>query len=379
MAAVAMSVPAAETIRVMIVDDSVVIRSILTRWLGEAAGFEIVAAHRTGRAAVEDVARAKPHVVVLDIEMPDMDGLTALPLLLKTTPGVAVLMASALTRRNAEVSLRCLAMGAADYVAKPEASQRDHDDYRRDLIAKVRSLGEAVRRRTDRRPAAPAPAVATLYRAPIYAPKLQAAPAAVRNPSMVRPKALAIGSSTGGPKALETVLSSISRQIADIPVIITQHMPATFTAVLAEHLGRATGRPSHEAIDGEILQPGVIYVAPGGRHLKVVRRGPAVAIALNDDPPENFCRPAVDPMFRSAAEAFGSSLLAVVLTGMGSDGAQGSRSVAGAGGTVLAQDEATSVVWGMPGATVATGSCAAVLPIQSIGPKIAKLLSGDFK
>ncbi|MFC7054372.1 chemotaxis response regulator protein-glutamate methylesterase [Hansschlegelia quercus] len=378
MAAVALPVSAAEIIRVMIVDDSVVIRSILTRWLSEAPGFEIVAAHRTGRAAVEDVTRAKPHVVVLDIEMPDMDGLTALPLLLKATPGVAVLMASALTRRNAEVSLRCLAMGAADYVAKPEASQSGQDEYRRGLVAKVRGLGEAVLRREDRRPAyrPAAPRIAAV--APVRVPQA-AAPAAMRKPSLVRPKALAIGSSTGGPKALETVLMSLGPQLASVPVIITQHMPATFTAVLAEHLGRATGRPAHEAIDGETLQPGVIYVAPGGRHLKIARRGGSVVAALSDDPPENFCRPSVDPMFRSAAEVYGPALLAVVLTGMGSDGAASSRAVVGAGGTVIAQDEATSVVWGMPGATVAAGSCSAVLPLQSIGPKIARLLSGDAK
>jgi two-component system chemotaxis response regulator CheB len=377
MAAVALPVSAADIIRVMIVDDSVVIRTILTRWLSEAMGFEIVAAHRTGRGAVEDVARARPHVVVLDIEMPDMDGLTALPLLLKATPGVAVLMASALTRRNAEVSLRCLAMGAADYVAKPEASQTGHEEYRRGLIAKVRGLGEAVLRREDRRPALRvAPRIAAVT--PVQAPQA-AAPAAMRKPSAVRPKALAIGSSTGGPKALETVLISLGAQIASVPVIITQHMPATFTAVLAEHLGRATGRPAHEAVDGETLQPGVIYVAPGGRHLKVTRRGGSAVIVLSDDPPENFCRPSVDPMFRSAAEVYGPALLAVVLTGMGSDGAASSRAVVGAGGTVIAQDEATSVVWGMPGATVAAGSCSAVLPLQSIGPKIARLLSGDAK
>ncbi|MFD1333114.1 chemotaxis protein CheB, partial [Methylopila musalis] len=190
-------------------------------------------------------------------------------------------------------------------------------------------------------------------------------------------RALAIGASTGGPQALASLLSALSPALGAIPVLVTQHMPATFTAALAEHLGVASRRPCREAVDGEPLAPGAIYVAPGGRHLVIARRGAQPCARLDDGPPENYCKPSVDPMFRSAAGVYGGGLLAVVLTGMGSDGACGARAVAAAGGSVIAQDEATSVVWGMPGAAVATGVCSAVLPLAAIAPKITRLVAGE--
>jgi two-component system chemotaxis response regulator CheB len=198
---------------------------------------------------------------------------------------------------------------------------------------------------------------------------------ALRNPSSTRPAILAIGSSTGGPKALFKLLAAIASDLT-VPVVITQHLPATFTAILAEHVQKASHRPTKEAATGDVLQSGHIYVAPGDYHLTVVADGSVRAIRLNQDPPENYCRPAVDPMFRSIARVYGSSALAVVLTGMGSDGREGGRVLVDAGGTMIVQDEATSVVWGMPGAVATAGLAAMVLPLDQIGPAVSRLIRG---
>jgi two-component system, chemotaxis family, protein-glutamate methylesterase/glutaminase len=191
------------------------------------------------------------------------------------------------------------------------------------------------------------------------------------------PRTLLIGSSTGGPQALMTLVSEIGAVIDRFPVLITQHMPPTFTTILAEHLARSSHRPAHEAIDGEIVKAGQIYLAPGGRHMRVVRRGAEVAIALDDGPPVNFCKPAVDPLFSSAIDVWQGGILAVVLTGMGSDGMRGGKEIVAAGGSVIAQDEATSVVWGMPGAAANAGICSAILPLSQIAPKLVRVFSGD--
>ena len=188
---------------------------------------------------------------------------------------------------------------------------------------------------------------------------------------------LLIGSSTGGPQALMTLVAEIGPVIDRFPVLITQHMPPTFTTILAEHLARASHRPAHEAVDGEIVKAGRIYLAPGGRHMRVVRHGADAAIALDDGPPVNFCKPAVDPLFTSAIDVWQGGILAVVLTGMGSDGMRGGKEIVAAGGSVIAQDEASSVVWGMPGAAANAGICAAILPLNQIAPKLVRLFSGD--
>jgi len=185
-----------------------------------------------------------------------------------------------------------------------------------------------------------------------------------------------IGSSTGGPQALMNLVAGIGPVIDQYPVLITQHMPPTFTTILAEHLARASGRPAHEAVDGEIVKAGQIYLAPGGRHMRVARSGTNTVIALDDGPQINFCKPAVDPLFASAAEIWQAGILAVVLTGMGSDGAQGAKTLVAAGGNVIAQDEATSVVWGMPGAVAHAGVCAAILPLDQIAPRVVRVFSG---
>jgi two-component system chemotaxis response regulator CheB len=369
-----------DPIRVMVVDDSVVVRGLVGRWIDEDQNLAVVASHRNGRLAVEDVNRSNPDVVVLDIEMPDMDGLTALPLLLAKKRDLVVVMASTLTRRNAEISLKALSLGAADYVPKPENNHgvSTSPEFRRELIDKLINLGQRARSRTGR---APMPAPARASTAPTAA---TSAPAGarpkvgftVRTYSMVRPRIVAIGSSTGGPQALNTLFGAIGSAISQVPVVLTQHMPPTFTAILAEHIAKAAGRPAAEGKDGDVLQPGHIYVAPGGRHMVLARQGGEVVVRLQDGPPVNFCKPAVDPLFKSVADIYGGATLSIVLTGMGSDGAEGVREIGAAGGSVIAQDEETSVVWGMPGAAAHTGQCSDVLPIGEIGRKVAKILLG---
>ena len=366
----------------MVVDDSVVIRGMISRWIGAEPDMEVSASLRTGLDAVNQIERIKPDVAVLDIEMPELDGISALPQLLAKKRDLVIIMASTLTRRNAEISFKALSLGASDYIPKPESTREASaaETFHHDLIQKIRHLGARARRRAQ--PSA-SPSMAP---APERARGLPAQPAAApvaqwqlaRQPfSMLAPRVLLIGSSTGGPQALMTLVAEIGPVIDRFPVLITQHMPPTFTTILAEHLGRASRRPAHEAVDGEIVKPGRIYLAPGGRHMRVVRHGAETAIALDDGPPVNFCKPAVDPLFNSAIDVWQGSIMSVILTGMGSDGMRGGKDIVAAGGSVIAQDEATSVVWGMPGAAANAGICAAVLPLNQIAPKLVRLFSGD--
>ncbi len=204
----------------------------------------------------------------------------------------------------------------------------------------------------------------------------EAEPLRLRPFSAVPPRVLLIGSSTGGPQALTALIEKLPAAVDRAPVLIAQHMPPMFTTVLAEHLSRAGGRGAHEAEDGEPVLAGGIYVAPGGRHMRVVRGDGGIRIALGDDPPINFCKPAVDALFGSAVPVWGAATLALVLTGMGADGSRGASEIVAAGGSVIAQDEATSVVWGMPRAVAQAGLCSAVLPLDQIAPKIIRLFSG---
>jgi len=393
-ATLAPAVPAAaqDPIRVMIVDDAVVVRGLVSRWIDEEPDLKTVASVRTGRDAVDQVLRANPDVVILDIDMPDLDGLSALPLLLEKKRDLTVIMASTLTRRNAEVSLKALSLGAADYIPKPATNREVTTSaaFRRELIEKVRQLGGRRKRgfiSTQAEPRARQPfAVPTAPGTPARQKFSVAEPRTValhgspdiklRPFSPLMPRVLLIGSSTGGPQALTGLVERIKPVYGRAPVLITQHMPPTFTTILAEHLARASGRLAHEAIDGEPVVPGTIYLAPGGKHMTVVKRNNQPAISLNEGPLVNFCRPAVDPLFASAAQVWGSVILAVILTGMGSDGTRGAEDIVAAGGSVIAQDEATSVVWGMPGAAAHAGVCAAVLPFDQIGPKIVRQFGG---
>jgi two-component system chemotaxis response regulator CheB len=358
--------------RVMVVDDSAVIRGLLTRALEKDNSIKVVASVGNGETAIKALGRHDIEVIILDIEMPVMDGLTALPKLLAAQPGVQVIMASTLTRKNAEVSLRALQAGAADYLPKPSSTSEltGADAFQRELVEKVKALAKAAR------PARPAAARSTDAAAPARVPLSGIYPKrtiTLRKASAALPRIIAIGSSTGGPQALLEVLRDMTASIK-LPIMITQHMPATFTTLLAEHIERATGIPCAEGKDGETISAGRIYLAPGNFHMIAERAGSGSVIRLNQDPPENFCRPAVDPMLRSMARIYGSSLLTVILTGMGSDGQKGATEVVEAGGTVIAQDEATSVVWGMPGAVATSGLCSAVLPIKEIGPSVRRLV-----
>lgn len=379
-------------IRVMVVDDSAVIRGLITRALEADPDIQVVATVGNGQLAIGQLGRTDVDVIVLDIEMPVMDGITALPKLIEVAPDVKIIMASTLTQRNAQVSLEALQKGAADYIPKPTSTGEINGsaDFKRDLIDKVKALGRSRRDRRDRNRAAGVPETRPQPTALTRAANASAASAAAgmrsslltptspirtRPASRTLPQVVAIGSSTGGPQALFTVLAALPSAMR-LPICITQHMPATFTTILAEHIARMAKRPCAEGVDGEKLEPGRIYLAPGDNHMKIEVQNGHKVIRLTKEPPENFCRPAVDPMFRSLSAAFGAAVLGVVLTGMGSDGAKGGKVLVEAGGTVIVQDEATSVVWGMPGATANLGITSAVLPIDKIAPEIARLAGG---
>ncbi|HEY1310367.1 MAG TPA: chemotaxis response regulator protein-glutamate methylesterase [Pseudolabrys sp.] len=366
-------------IRVMIVDDAVVVRGLFSRWVEAEPDLEVVASLRTGRDAVSQVERADPDVVVLDVDMPELDGIAALPLLLAKKPDLVVIMASTLTRRNAEISLKALALGAADYIPKPDNNREvtGSVSFRRDLIEKVRQLGlRSKRMRLGKAATRPPGAEA----ATVLPPKLRASASqeiTLRAMPATPPRVLLIGSSTGGPQALNVIITQINSVLDRAPVLITQHMPPTFTTILAEHLARVSNRPVREAVAGEEVNAGSVYLAPGGKHMSVARRDGIAVIALDDGPLINFCKPAVDPLFTSAAEVWGSRVLAVVLTGMGSDGLRGSQAIAAAGGAILAQDEATSVVWGMPGQVAHAGLASALLPLNDIAGRLTRLFTGE--
>ena len=281
-------------IRVMVVDDAVVVRGLFSRWVGEEPDLEVCAALRTGREAVNQLERVDPDVVVLDIDMPELDGIAALPLLLEKRRDLVVIMASTLTRRNAEISLKALSLGAADYIPKPESNREvsGSPTFRRELIEKIRTLGLRAKRLRLGRVASP-PLQPAAQPAPVSHSGL-----VLRPMPLTAPRVLLIGCSTGGPQALNAIVAKIGSVIDRAPVLITQHMPATFTAILAEHLERIAGRPVREGKDGEEINAGHIYIAPGGRHMTVARgQNGAATIALNDGPLVNFCKPAVDPLF----------------------------------------------------------------------------------
>ena len=276
-------------IKVMVVDDSAVVRGLVSRWVDEEPGLKVVARHANGKLAVEDVVRSAPDIVLLDIEMPVMDGLEALPLLLRARPGLRVLMVSTLTQRNAEISFKALALGAIDYLPKPDTNREItiQPDFRREVIEKIKVLGPLSLRRKG----AEVPDFGT-------AAQLEGGEKSrafrCRAFSLVPPRVIAIGSSTGGPQALGSLLGALSPSLSRLAVLVAQHMPPMFTTVLAERLARATGREAREGRDGEPLKLGSIYVAPGDHHMTVARQE-APCLRISSGPPVNFCRPAVDP------------------------------------------------------------------------------------
>ncbi len=365
MGALSHRVQKARQVRVMLVEDSAVIRGMVRSWLEAVEDVEVVASADNGKIALNTVAAARPDVIILDIEMPVMDGLSALPGLLRSCPQAKVLIASTLSQRNARISMKAIQMGAADYLAKPSFARDGNNarnQFRDELVRKVVGLGAR---------SGPEPAPSARW---------EAVPAAksdfkLRPASRVRPRVLTIGSSTGGPAALSTVLEALKGKLSDVPVLITQHMPPTFTALLGETLSRLSGLSGGEAKEGEAVVAGRLYVAPGGFHMRVEKKGGHMVIALDEGQPINHCRPAVDPLFESVSALYRAATLAVVLTGMGSDGALGAVKIADAGGSVLAQDEASSIVWGMPGAAMAAGACVGAIELKNLGSRINTMLS----
>lgn len=338
---------------VLLVDDSAVIRGLISRGISTDPDIRVVGAASDGQAALTMLRVMAPDVIVLDVEMPVMDGLSALPQILAARPDVSVIMASALTRRHAGMSLKALQLGAADYVPKPDAmaGAAALPAFFEELRAKIKAHGRKAARKTET--ASPPP------------PGLR----------RLRPAAVAIGASTGGPPALLQVFQRARGQIRT-PVFVTQHMPATFTAMLAEQIGQVSGARAREGGDGMRVEAGCVYVAPGGKHMLVERDGAGIVIKLSDDAPVNFCKPAVDPMLASLARIYGPGLLAAVLTGMGRDGADGCVAVADSGGAFVVQDEASSVVWGMPGAAFRTGRAMAQLSLDQAASYLAEAMRG---
>ena len=358
-------------IRVMVVDDSVVVRKIVTDVLSADPGIEVVGTAVNGKVALGKLEQLKPDLVTMDIEMPDMNGIEAVRAIRASAGGggagrglsrVPIIMFSTLTERGATATLDALSAGANDYVTKPAnvgSVAQSMESVREQLIPKIKALtGRPV---TVTRAAVPPP------------PPLPPAP---RTGPGKKPAVLVIGSSTGGPEALARLLPALPATLP-VPVLLAQHMPPVFTRQFAQRLDRLSSLRVVEAVDGRPLTPGTVHLAPGDHHLVVRAGGRAGSTtALNQSAPENFCRPAVDPLFRSAVAAYDGAVLGVVLTGMGADGRNGCGEIRNAGGTVVVQDQATSVVWGMPGAVAQAGYADEVLPIDRIAEAIQRHLAG---
>jgi len=321
--------------RILVVDDSSVVRRMLSRALEATGDIRVSATAANGKIALQKIQADPPDLIILDVDMPEMDGLETLEKLGRSHPSIPVIMFSVLTERGAQATLQALFRGAQDYVTKPSGAANSEEAIRRvqeELIPKIRALAHPrgqVRRRLRKKP----------RRASLDPGRIEA---------------VLIASSTGGPAALGKLLGRITSP-PPVPVLIVQHMPELFTAYLARQLSLQTGMDIHEASDGENLRPGKILLAPGGRHMKVAPKGEAAVIRLDDSPPLNSCRPSADALFLSASEMWSNRLMAVILTGMGKDGLVGSRRIRLDGGRILCQDESSSVVWGMPGYIVEAG------------------------
>lgn len=342
-------------VRVLVVDDSAVARKLLKDLLSSDPEITVVGAAGDGRQALVRIRELKPDLVTLDIDMPGLDGMDALVEIRKLYPKLPVIMFSTLTERGAAVTLDALARGASDYVAKPspsETPESSHERVQKELIRKIKFLCAERAPRTQ-----PVPAPASLSFRP-----------------QSRIDVVAIGTSTGGPSALSELIPRLPADLP-VPIVIVQHMPPLFTHLLAERLNAIGPLDVREGKDGEKLQRGQVRIAPGDQHMTVTRKGTDFLLGLNRDPHENSCRPAVDVLFRSVAKTYGANVLAVVLTGMGSDGTQGAAAVREAGGEVIVQDEESSVVWGMPGKVVAASLADRIYPLSGIAPELVRRVS----
>ncbi|MGE5178505.1 MAG: protein-glutamate methylesterase/protein-glutamine glutaminase [Bacteroidota bacterium] len=352
-------------IRVMIVDDVAIVRRLVADALAIDPELQVVGMAANGKEALAKISSFAPDLVILDYEMPEMDGLETLRELKKSFPEIRVVLFSTYTRHGAKVTLDALWLGADDYATKVSASDLVAATrcVQSELIPKIKALcggdGSAA---PGLVPGAPSTAL-TSPREPGTAERA--------GRGVARAEIVAIGASTGGPRALASLLERLPRDLS-APVVIVQHMPPLFTRSLAERLDGSTPLRCAEGEDGAVLEAGTVWIAPGNWHVNVAREGGTATLRLSGDPPENSCRPAVDPLFRSVAEVYGAGALGVVLTGMGQDGVKGAERIKKRGGTILAQDEASSVVWGMPGAIVRAGLADRVLPVRDIAAEIAR-------
>ncbi len=342
-------------IRILVVDDSVVVRKVLCETLAADPDLEVVGSASDGKIGLAKIAQLHPDLITLDVEMPVLNGLETLRELRKLYPKLPVVMFSTLTERGAGATLDALSLGASDYATKPSNTGSPAEAIaaiRSDLIPKIKALCSS-----------PAKKLTTL---PVPRP-----PVNVRRPGHRRIEIVAIGTSTGGPNALAEVLPRIPKDFP-VPIVLVQHMPPIFTRLLAERLNSRSAISVQEASDGAMLSPEQAWIAPGNFHMTVKRAGVGTRLQLNQDPPENSCRPAVDVLFRSVAEIYGASVLAVVMTGMGSDGVIGAQCIRERGGEVIIQDEASSIVWGMPGLVHASGQADAIYPLDQLGQEIVR-------
>lgn len=366
-------------VQVLVVDDSVVIRRLVSKALQSDPEIRVCGVANNGRAALDKVGYLQPDVVVLDVEMPVMNGLETLRELRRSHPFLPVIMFSALTERGGAATLEALSLGASDYVTKPSSAgtragaEPAMDKVRAELLPKVRTLGRA-----GGETGAPTTAAVRRAASPVSGAASRQAVSGPGKPEPLRVagpvEVLAIGCSTGGPQALTTVLGGLPADLP-VPVVITQHMPPVFTRLLAERLDSQVPLSVREAQGGETLEPGQAWIAPGGQHL-VVEPGSvsgSARLVLSDAEPENSCRPAVDPMFRSLAAVYGGHVLAAILTGMGKDGLRGAQALSVLGARIVCQDEETSVVWGMPGYVAKAGLAERTLPLDQIAPELVRL------
>jgi two-component system, chemotaxis family, protein-glutamate methylesterase/glutaminase len=345
-------------IRVLVVDDSVVIRKVLTEALSTDAEIEVVGSAADGSIALSKIPLVTPDLLTLDVEMPGMSGLETLVEIRKLYPKLPVIMFSTLTERGAATTLEALSLGASDWVTKPQSSanvEETRGRIRSELIPKVKELC-----RRNRKPVSIPWPSSVLSKKPLR----KAAAAG-------RVEVVAIGTSTGGPNALAALLPALKSDFC-VPIVIVQHMPPLFTRLLAERLNKQSAISVHEGAKGEVLKAGHVWIAPGDYHMRVARAEESVRLSMNQEPPQNSCRPSVDVLFESVAEVYGANALAVVLTGMGSDGLRGAERIREAGGQVIVQDEASSVVWGMPGAVATAGLAEGVYPLNQIAGELER-------